>query len=225
MNEFRDPGEAGDDAGELPPALREQLSALRRDRAPDQDLWAFIEARIADPAEREHYELPAGTGQALKALATDQAPARDLWPRIGERIGKGAGQGADSRTRSHRRPWLAAVASLAACLVAAFSLIVNHGPSSAALANGKAPLRPSAEVLAATLDNGRDAELRQASYRPISRETRALMRANLKIVESAETQIQRALADDPDDAAYLQSLLDSAQAQQRHLRAELAVTP
>lgn len=225
MNDFRDRADAGDDAGELPPALREQLSALRHDRAPDQDLWAFIEARIADPAERGHYELPARTRQALKALATDQAPARDLWPRIGERTGQAADNGAGRRNRSHRRPWLAAVASIAACLVAAFSLIVNHGPANSAAASGKTLLRPSAEVLAATLDNGRDAELRQASYRPISRETRALMRANLKIVESAETQIQRALADDPDDAAYLQSLLDSAQAQQRHLRAELAVTP
>lgn len=222
MNELRDLPTAADDGDELPPALREQLSALRRDQAPSADLWAFIEARIADPAEREHCELPAETQQALKALAIDQAPSRDLWPAVDGRI----------RTRRvgalPRRRWLAAGTALAACLVAAFSMVINHGPASSAtagVASNKAPLRPSAEVLAATLGNGHDAELRTASYRPISRETRALMRANLKIVQSAETQIQRALADDPDDAVYLQSLLDSASAQQRHLSAELASNP
>lgn len=222
MNEPRDLQSPADDGNELPPALREALSALRRDQAPSADLWTFIEARIADPAEREHCELSAEAQQALKSLARDQAPARDLWPAIDGRI----------RTRrsggSTRRPWLAAMAALAACLVVAFSMVINHGPANSAaagVASNEAPLRPSADVLAATLGNGHDAELRTASYRPISRETRALMRANLKIVQSAATQIQRALADDPDDAAYLQSLLDSANAQQRHLSAELASSP
>ncbi|WP_022978144.1 hypothetical protein [Nevskia ramosa] len=222
MNEPRDLPTAADDGNELPPALREALSTLRRDQAPSADLWSFIEARIADPAEREHCELPAEMQQALKALATDQAPSRDLWPAIDGRI-----RVRRSGTVPHRR-WLAAGTALAACLVAAFSMVINHGPASSAaagVASNKAPLRPSAEVLAATLGNGHDAELRTASYRPISRETRALMRANLKIVQSAETQIQRALADDPDDAAYLKSLLDSANAQQRHLSAELASNP
>lgn len=222
MNEARDLNPAADNGSELPPALRESLSALARDQAPPRDLWAFIDARIADAAEREHFELPAEARQALKALATDQAPARELWPAIDNRIGSRRSGGAT------RRPWLAAVAALAACLVAAFSLVVNQGPARSAvadLAGNRAPLRPSAEVLAATLGSGHDSELRTASYRPMSRETRALMRANLKIVESAETQIQRALADDPDDAAYLHSLLDSASAQQRHLSAELASIP
>ncbi len=223
MNESRDLPAAADDGSELPPALREQLSALRRDHQPPRELFAAIEARIADPVDRDRLELPAGLRQALQALATDQAPSRDLWPGINGRL-----QARRGGNNSPRRPWLAALAALAACLVVAFSVVVNRGPAhsaAASVASSKAPLRPSAAVLAATLDNGHDAELRPASYRPISRETRALMRANLKIVESAETQIQRALTDDPDDAAYLQSLLDSARAQQRHLSAELAVTP
>ncbi len=222
MNEPRDLPTTADDGNELPPALREALSALRRDQTPNADLWTFIEARIADPAEREHLELPAEMRQTLKTLAIDQAPTRDLWSGIDGRIRARRGGNAP------RRRWLAAGTALAACLVVAFSMVINHGPASSAaagVASSKAPLRPSAEVLAATLGNGHDAELRTASYRPISRETRALMRANLKIVQSAEMQIQRALVDDPDDAAYLQTLLDSANAQQRHLSAELASNP
>lgn len=204
---------------ELPAALRAELASLRRDRAPPRELFAAIEARIADPAERAQIELPAETRQALAALRQDQTPARDLWSGIAPRIA------APHRASRRRAPWLAAAASLAASLLVVFGLLAGRDPALPASTTGKAPLRPSADVLAATLGQGQDAELQPANYRPISRETRALMRANLKIVETAETQIQRALADDPEDAAYLQSLLASASAQQRHLSAELAVAP
>jgi hypothetical protein len=46
---------------------------------------------------------------------------------------------------------------------------------------------------------------------------RALVKANLKIVKSAEDQLRQALATDPNDQ-YLQNLLVSAQTQKQHLR-------
>ena len=42
---------------------------------------------------------------------------------------------------------------------------------------------------------------------------------------AAEAQIEKAMAADPDDAAYLQALLDSARQHQQGLRAALAERP
>lgn len=225
MSAGRLPPEAHEAPVPLSPTQREQLLALRRDVAPPETLWAALATRIIDPAERERVALPQALQGELRALRRDPRPAHDLWPAIESRLHRRGGS---------RRPgpWMAAAASLAAGLVIAFGLLIERRPdsslgpaASAGLVSARAPLRPSAEVLAATQTPGRDPELQPASYRPMSRETRALVRANLKIVDSAETQIQRALADDPDDAAYLQGLLDSARAQQRHLRSELAAAP
>jgi hypothetical protein len=216
MSADRLPPDAHDDPVPLSPTQREQLLSLRQDAAPPEALWAALATRITDPAERERVTLPPAMQGELAALRRDQRPARDLWPAIEPRLHRRHGGS------GRPRPWMAAAASLAAGLVIVFGLRVDRHPDSLPV---KAPLRPSAEVLAATLTPGRDPELQPASYRPMSRETRALVRANLKIVDSAETQIQRALADDPDDAAYLQGLLASARAQQRHLRSELAAAP
>lgn len=224
MSVERLPPDAHEDPVPLSPTQREQLLALRQDAAPPEALWAALASRIADPVERERVVLPQALQGELLALRRDLRPARELWPAIASRLHRRGGS---------RRPgpWMAA-ASLAAGLVIAFGLLIERRPdadlgsaASTGTVSARAPLRPSAEVLAATLTPGRDPELQPASYRPMSRETRALVRANLKIVDSAETQIQRALADDPDDAAYLQELLASARAQQRHLRSELAAAP
>lgn len=214
-----DPAER--DRVELADALGAELRALRRDAAPERDLWAGIAARIEDPALREQIELPATLRDALQALPREQAPGRDLWTGIAARIDR-------RQPQRHRRPWLAAAASLAASLIVVLGIHVERAPAPAA-AIAKTPLRPSAEVFAATIGYTRGGEeaaaLRRASYRPIPREERALVRANLKIVNTAEAQIEKAMAADPDDAAYLQALLDSARQHQQGLRAALADRP
>lgn len=210
---------------ELDAAIGAELRALRRDAAPAQDLWAGVAQRIADPALRDQLALPETLRTALPALRHDQAPARDLWAGVVARI---------ERRPPRRRQAMgwAAAASLAASLLVVFALVVDRDVAPAnvgPVASAKAPLRPSAEVFAATLGYTRGGEeaaaLRRAGYRPISRETRALVRANLKIVNTAEAQIEKALAADPDDAAYLQALLDSARQHQQGLRAALVDHP
>lgn len=201
--------------------LREPLAALRVDATPGRDLWAGIAARIDDPSLRDHCELPAPLLAALSELPRDATPARDLWSGIAARI--------EVRTKRPRpAPWWAVAASLAASLLVVAGLVVDRDAGSD-IASAKTPLRPSAEAFAATIGHTRGSEdaaaLQRASYRPISREARALVRANLKIVDSAEAQIEQAMADDADDAAYLQTLLDSARQQQQSLRAALAERP
>lgn len=197
------------------------LAALRRDQAPGRDLWPGIAARLADPAERDQLTLPESLATELRTLSRDLAPAQDLWAGIAARIDRRA-----PRRWLRLRGW-AAAASLTASLLVVISLVAERRPPTAEVA--KAPLRPSAEAFAATIGYTRGGEdaaaLQRASYRPMSREARALVRANLKIVNSAEAQIEKAMAADPDDAAYLQTLLDSARQQQRGLQAALAAPP
>lgn len=211
------------EAIELPAALSSALRELPQAVRPERDLWAGIAARIADPADAAAIELPPALAEALRNQRQDRAPSRDLWAGIAPRISR-------QRDRRIRAPWIAA-ASLAASMVLGLGLMLrpsqDAAPAVAAAASpAHAPLRPSAEVLAATLGSeasSRDGngELRRAAYRPISSETRALVRANLKIVKNAESQLKRALADDPEDAAYLESLLDAAREQKGELRAAL----
>lgn len=205
---------------ELPDSLSADLRALRRDAAPGQDLWAAIATRIEDPTLREQIELPASLRDALQTLPRDQAPVRDLWAGIAARI--------EMQPARRRLPWLAAAVSLAASLVVVFGLVIDRDVPQRTVA-AKAPLRPSAEAFAATIGYTRGGEdalaLQRASFRPFSREERALVRANLKIVATAEAQIEKAMADDPDDAAYLQELLDSARQHRQGLRAALAERP
>lgn len=215
---------------ELPASLASELKALRVDAVPPPALWDAIAGRIANAEDREHCALPQALQARLAALPKDTAPARDLWPAIAAR------SVARPLATPRRRPRLAAFAA-AASLVAAVALIVQverplggHAAEAASPAGtARVPLRPSAEVFAATIGYTRGgdeaAALQRASYRPMSREARALVRANLKIVNTAEAQIEKAIAADPDDAAYLQALLDSARQHQQGLRAALVDHP
>ena len=214
---------------DLTEELGAELRALRRDAAPAQDLWTRIAARIEDPALRDHCDLPEPLLTELRELPREAVPARELWTGIAARIDA---QNEGRQLRRRRAPWLAAAASLAASLVVVFGIVVERDASPEVAAT-KTPLRPSAEVFAATIGHVRQgglggeeaAALQRASYRPISREERALVRANLKIVNTAEAQIEKAMAADSDDAAYLQALLDSARQHQQGLRAALADRP
>jgi hypothetical protein len=181
------------------------LVALARDQAPSRDLWPQIAARIAATVSEAEITLPEETVSCLAALARNHAPSTDLWPGIARRI--------EVRQRHRRRaPWLAA-ASIAASLVVVLGLLVARDP-----ALHHAPLRAPAELLAG--DEMRNPALLQTANRPLRSETRALVRANLKIVNGAEAQLQRALEADP-NAAYLHSLLETTRQQQRELRGAL----
>ncbi len=142
----------------------------------------------------------------LTALKKDSAPQRDLWPGIDSRIGA-------QRIRKQRAPWLAAVgiaASMVLVLTASIGLQSLRG-------SRQAPLRAPANLpLVAASDNS----LLPATNR-MHPETRALVKANLKIVDSAENQLKRAIAADP-EGEYLKSLLTTTRQQKEQLHIVLA---
>lgn len=142
----------------------------------------------------------------LTALKKDQAPQRDLWPGIDSRIRA-------QRVRKQRAPWLAAVgiaASLVLVLSASIGLQSLRG-------SRQAPLHaPSNLPVIAASDNS----LLPATNR-MHPETRALVKANLKIVDSAENQLKRAIAADP-EGEYLKSLLTTTRQQKEQLHVVLA---
>lgn len=177
------------------------LAALRQDQAPARELWPDIAARLT---ERR--------APALQALREDQAPTRDLWPEIAARMG-----------RRRRRFYSGyAAAALAASVLLAIGVVRFSGEQAASSPVRSAPLRASTDVIA-EIDNSEAADpaLQVAVSRPLTPETRALLRANLKIVNNAEIQLRRALSTDP-DSAYLENLLDATRQQKRDLRVVLA---
>jgi hypothetical protein len=147
---------------------------------------------------------------ALAALKRDQAPTRDLWPGIGSRIQA-------RRIQRQRTPWFAAVG------VAASLLLVLGATVGVQSLRGSHPEPLHAPASLAMLGTGRG--MRDTDLQPVTSrlhpETRALVKANLKIVDSAETQIKRAIAADP-NGAYLQNLLQTAHQQKEQLHVVLA---
>jgi len=142
----------------------------------------------------------------LGGLKRDLAPQRDLWTGIDSRIRV-------QRMRRQRAPWQAAVGIAASALLVLSAVV------------GVQSLRKPAEPLQSPPGVGlpvasRDMPLLPATAR-MHPETRALVKANLKIVDSAESQLKRALAADP-DGAYLKSLLDTARQQKEQLHVVLA---
>lgn len=146
-------------------------------------------------------EIPPVPG--LQAYRLDRAPERDLWPGISARL-----------PQRRRRTWdyvrYAAAASLLLVVGAALVLRLQQA--------GPAPL-PAAEVAlaapaAATAGFG---------SAPVQNEDRALVRANLQIVDSAEQQLRHALEQDPGSES-LKRLLDATQSQRRDLRRLLSNT-
>lgn len=142
----------------------------------------------------------------LAALKRDAAPQRDLWSGIDSRIRA-------QRVRSQRAPWLAAVGIAASVL-----LVLSATVGVQSLRGDRhAPLAAPASLpqLAAS-----DNSLLPATNR-MHPETRALVKANLKIVDSAENQLKRAIAADP-EGEYLKSLLSSTRQQKEQLHVVLA---
>ncbi len=149
-------------------------------------------------------EAPSIPG--LSGLKRDHAPERDLWSGIDSRIRA-------QRIRRQRAPWQAAVGIAASALLVLSAAIgvqnlgSHHEPLHSGGSEMPLPAAASDNLLPTT-----------ARLHP---ETRALVKANLKIVDSAENQLKRAMAADPDDA-YLKSLLVTARQQKEQLHIVLA---
>jgi hypothetical protein len=138
-------------------------------------------------------------GRGLERLPRRRMPERDLWP------------GIESRLQPHRRSPTAALRAavrhyplaemaLAASLVAGLAIMFTLG------------LRDSA--LPAT---GLDVA---AEPRYLTDDSRAIVQANLSLVEQAERELRKAIRQDP-ESTTLRSLLQSAEQRQLTLRAML----
>ncbi|WP_341917613.1 hypothetical protein [Hydrocarboniphaga effusa] len=190
-----------DDEDDCPVDRVPGLERLTMEREPSRDLWAGIEARL-DAREKGRAE-----------------PAPPQRPAFGTKT-----------LRPRRRSWLpmAAAASFTAAIVSL--MLVGKLPGSMADPDGASqPLVASAEPAttkfarsvapsAAAFDGG--AQAVPASWRSapveLRKQNRGLIKANLKLVDNAEAQLRRAMAEDP-QSAYLQRLLVTTQGQQQNL--------
>lgn len=195
-----------DDEDDCPVDRVPGLERLTMEREPSRDLWAGIEARL----------------DARKEGRTQPAPVQQ--PAFGAKA-----------TRPRRRSWLpmAAAASFMAAIVSL--MLIGKLPVNISTAGSMAdpdgaaqPLIASAEpataklarsVAASTAFDG-EAQAVPASWRSapveLRKQNRGLIKANLKLVDNAEAQLRRAMAEDP-QSAYLQRLLVTTQGQQQNL--------
>ena len=160
-----------------------------------------------------------GPVPGLDDLRVPVTPRHDLWPAVERRLAKASARRESGDRRPGRRvaaPYLAA----AAALVLALGLRLEQS----GWKSPNAPLRSAADVQGpATVATAADSPAGARSppaMRPHP-ETRALVRANLKIIASAEGDIRWAMRADP-DAQYLRNLLASARQQKDALHVVLA---
>lgn len=127
---------------------------------------------------------------ALERMPRRRSPERDLWPGIEARLAP--------RRRASRYPWVQF--AMAASLVAGLAAVMTLGLRDAALT-------PSAGTASAT---------------PVALtdDSRAIVQANLSMVEQAERELKKALKQDP-ESTTLRTLLRSAERRQHTLRAML----
>jgi hypothetical protein len=133
--------------------------------------------------------------EGLEQLTRSLAPSRDLWPGIQARLRRRRSPAAALRAAVRPYPLMqfALAASLVAGVGAMFTLSLQQ--------QGLAPA-----ALQATL--------------PLGQDSRAIVVANLSIVDDAERQLRQALKKHPDSQPLL-SLLESTQHRARDLRALL----
>jgi hypothetical protein len=141
--------------------------------------------------DRSKMEEP-GPVPGIRDVSMQVQPGRDLWPGIQARMGV--------RRHRSRNVLLAAAACALLAFSAMLSLRVVESP-----APGKTPLVAPPEFAAMTLP------------RTNLRASRALVKANLRITQSAESDLRKALRQAPDDPS-LQRLLQSTRAHKQELR-------
>lgn len=154
----------------------------------------------------------------LEALRTEHEPTHDLWPAIEARLAR-APVSAPAAIRPRRRQRWVPMAAAASAMLALAGLIAARY-----LAPGMDPFAQATPVDIALRSDAQArpeplavATLARRAPLPPPSANRALLKANLKIVKSAEDQLRHALATDPNDQ-YLQNLLASTQDQKTHLR-------
>lgn len=133
--------------------------------------------------------------RGLDHLPRRRSPERDLWPGIEARLAP--------RRRASRYAW--AQFALAASLVAGLAAVMTLGLRAAALAPSGGP----------TTAARADAPLRAQTF-----DSRAIVQANVSLLEQAERELKQALRQQP-ESTTLRSLLQSAEQRQRTLRAML----
>ncbi|MDB5969632.1 MAG: hypothetical protein JWQ90_2082 [Hydrocarboniphaga sp.] len=161
--------------------------------------------------EQRGEELPPIRG--LESLRMVREPEQDLWPAIQARIQSRAQPARVERLPPPRRRWvpLAAAAAMTAVIAGLIGLrqLQTAVPAAAPTTVAAVPAQPDAGLQTVAMTAPSGAQMQGAN--------RALLKANLKIVKSAEDQLRQALATDPNDR-YLQNLLLSTQTQKQHLR-------
>lgn len=179
------------------------------------------------------YRLPAADGSALpdrddapmaapiaglEALRTEHEPTHDLWPAIEARLARAPVSGPAAIRPRRRQRWVPMAAAASAMLALAGLIAARY------LAPGMDPFAQATPVDIALRSDAQArpeplavAMLARPAPLPPPSANRALLKANLKIVKSAEDQLRHALATDPNDQ-YLQNLLASTQDQKTHLR-------
>jgi hypothetical protein len=126
----------------------------------------------------------------LRDLRIQAQPGRDLWPGIAARIAL--------KRQRNRNMFFAAAACALIVVTAMLTLRVGESPAT------KTPLVAPREFAAMTLPR---ADLRA---------NRALVKANLRLTQDAESQLRKALRQSPDDPS-LQRLLAGTREQKKEL--------
>lgn len=162
------------------------------------------------PREQDPGELPPAP-RGLADLARPQAPGRDLWPGIEARLRAG------SATRPRRvgpawMPW-AAAASLALAIGGGV-LMETQNQQTRSRTGAPPPAVASLGPALPAWQPSAAGNLQKVSLR--RPENRALVKANLKMVNSAQSELQRALQADP-ESAYLKRLLQTTEHQSQDL--------
>lgn len=169
----------------------------------------------------------------LERLTMEREPSRDLWSGIEARLQAKAPPLAPRAAvaRPRRRSWLpmAAAASFTAAVATLMTLQLNKIPvkdQGGAAALMVATAEPAADAPAARklLRENPVAVVEaravpaswQAASSTLRKQNRGLIKANLKLVDNAEAQLRRAMAEDP-QSAYLERLLLTTQDQQQNL--------
>jgi len=139
----------------------------------------------------------------LEQLSMSSMPERDLWPDIASRLPPQRKRGAPL--------WALAAAASVLAAVGGFVAWQVQDPR---LSDTPIDVAP-ASVAAATLNPGASRQyVAMATHQPGDR---ALVKANLRIVDDAQSELRRAIATDP-DSAYLRRLMSQTESRQRELR-------
>lgn len=145
-----------------------------------------------DETDTAHAEAPIA---GLQSLDLSEQPTRDLWPGIENRL--------TPRRRVNANAWMSLAAAACVMTVIGLALFQPQAPSTAPVtmtASAAGSYSPDLQAVAGS---------------------RALVKANLQLSRNSETQIRRALEQDPDSPS-LHRLLMTTQARGDELHRMLA---